>query len=117
MIREAIDQEPEVITFQVEKTIEGQRDKTQLFKKEHAGNYTKVDRAAKRKYQKMLPNHLCIWRRDLIKTAFPPNMKSEDLKWADKMDQFYSKEGQHHIDQVLYYYQFSRKTTETQQRR
>ena len=39
-ILEAIKTSPEVITFQVSVSRDGQHTKTQIFKREHAGNYT-----------------------------------------------------------------------------
>ena len=115
-ILEAIDHNPEVITFLVDKHRNGTHEKFQRFDIDYQQNYTTVDRAAKRRYQNMVPNHLCVWRKDIIKEAFPPHKKTEDLKWADKQTQHYTKEGQYHINEVLYYYMFDNRTTETQNR-
>ena len=106
---------PEVITYLVDKQRNGQHEKFQRFNKEYGMNYTV--RAAKRRYQNMLPNHLCVWRKDIVREAFPPNTKSEDLKWAARQEPHYTKEGQHHIDKVLYFYRFDTSKTETQHRR
>ena len=115
-ILEAIEHQPNVITFKVDKIRNGQHEKIQLFNKAHGDmNYTV--RAGDTRIQKMLPNHLCVWRKDIISEAFPPNKKGEDLKWAARMEQHYQEHEQYHIDEVLYYYNFDQSTTETQHRR
>ena len=64
----------------------------------------------------MLPNHLCVWRKDAIKERFPDKSLSEDHKWAEKMAFHYQSSDQFHIDKVLYYYLFDPNKTETQRK-
>ena len=104
-----------MITFLVDKGYNGTHEKFQNFSRAYAGNYTFKNRAARRKEQRMLPNHLCVWRRDLIKEGFPPEKnKGEDLRWADRMYKHYTTE--HRIDKVLYHYEYQTGVSETQTR-
>lgn len=108
-IMEAIKEVPEVITFQVEKFFNGQQDRTQKFSREYGRNHRSPDK----KFNLMLPNHLCVWRKDVIKERFPHKNLAEDHQWAEMMLPHYSNE--FHIDEVLYTYNFDKSVTETQQ--
>lgn len=109
-IMDAIKQTPEVICFQVDKLFNGQKDRIQKFSKSYGRNHRSPDK----KYNLMLPNHLCVWRKDIIKEQFPLINLGEDWRWAEKM--VYHYENEHQIDKILYTYNFSKETTETQQR-
>lgn len=107
-IFEGIDRNPEVITFQVAKLFNGLPDRTQKFNKDYGKNHRSPDK----KFNLMLPNHLCVWRRDVIKEKFPNSSLGEDWKWAELMVPHYTDE--YHIEKILYTYDFNKETTETQ---
>lgn len=109
-IIEATKHNPEVICFQVDKLFNGQKDRIQKFSKSYGRNHRSPDKL----FNLMLPNHLCVWRRDVVKELFPDINLSEDYKWAEAMNQHYNNE--HHIDKILYTYNFSKEKTETQVR-
>lgn len=109
-ILEAIDHNPQVICFQVEKFYNGDRDRIHRFSRAYGRNHRDADRA----YNNYLPNHLCVWRKDLIKEKFPDKNLGEDHLWADLMTKHYDTELQ--INKILYVYQFDKSVTETQQR-
>lgn len=63
-----------------------------------------------------LPNHLCVWKRELTKrTQFPNQSFGEDGAWARKMNRWIRST--HRINKVLYHYLFTHQGTRTQQHR
>jgi hypothetical protein len=67
------------------------------------------DRPAK--IHHLMPNHLCAWRRDIIKEPFPEINKREDHLWAEKMIKHIDTVN--HIDDYLYHYFYSKKNSLT----
>lgn len=62
-----------------------------------------------------LPNHLMAVKRELaIKAGFPELGRGEDSEYAKRLRPFLETE--HQIERVLYHYEFSSVTTETQRR-
>lgn len=102
-----IPQDPEVITFDVMRYIDGKEDKPQRFSKD----YSRIRLAPDMSFYKMPPNHLCVWKRGVIKEEFPKKSLSEDHVWAENMLKHYTN--QVNIDKVLYYYDYSKKWSET----
>lgn len=109
-ILEAIKLSPEVITFYVEKWFNENKDRPQRFSKTYGRNHREPDKS----FNNMLPNHLCVWRRDVVKERFPDKNLGEDHIFADLMTQHYTVE--HHLNKYLYTYQFNKNITETQKR-
>jgi glycosyltransferase involved in cell wall biosynthesis len=100
----------DVITYQVNKLFNGVPDRIQRFSRDYGLNHRSPDK----KYNNYLPNHLCVWKRSVIKERFPDISLGEDHQWAQLMIPHYKTEG--HIDKILYTYHFSKDTTETQER-
>ncbi len=100
----------DVITYQVQKYFNGAVDRIQRFSREYGLNHRSPDKV----YNNYLPNHLCVWKRSVIKSHFPHISLSEDHQWAQLMLPHYKSEG--HIDKILYFYHFNKETTETQNR-
>lgn len=98
----------EVITFLLEKYFNGQKDRTQKFSRAYWKNHRSPDK----QFNLMLPNHLCVWKKSVIKEKFPDISLGEDWRWAELMTQHYSNEC--NIDKVLYIYDFWKDKTETQ---
>ena len=105
---EAIEMNPEVITFNVEKTTDG---KDKKLHKYYLNNGRSCYLSPDRSHYKMLPNHLCAWRKDVISKDFPNKSLSEDHNWAESMSGTYSHVV--NIDKTLYYYEYSKQYSET----
>lgn len=103
----AAEHDPEVITFNYEKYTDGQYPRLHTY---HKDNARSIYRAPDGSY-KMLPNHLCIWRKDVIKELFAAKNLHEDHLWAEAMTKHYSTI--YNIDKVLYYYNYSKAISET----
>ena len=107
-ILEAIESEPDVITFNFEKTSNGTNRKLHKYYKDNGrAIYLSPDRT----HYKMLPNHLSVWKRDVINKDFPNKSVSEDHNWAESMVGSY--ENVYNIDEVLYYYEYNKTKSET----
>ena len=65
-ILEAIEENPEVITFKVKKFSNGKHEKEYHYYM----NNGPVRIAPDRTHYKMNPNHLCVWRKDIIKESY-----------------------------------------------
>ena len=107
-ILDAMNDNPEVITIQVKKFFNGEKDRPQRFSKSYGRSHREPDKS----FTNMLPNHLCVWRKDVIKESFPPKSLGEDHIWADLMTKHYNHEI--NINEILYTYQFDKSKTETQ---
>lgn len=119
-ILEAIEHEPEVITFRVAQFRDGEPQKEQRF---YLHNGPQRISQPDRTHYKMFPNHLCVWRRDIVFTQardgykmiirepFPHKNRSEDHEWAQAQEIHYSSI--YEIPEVLYTYRFDRTLTET----
>jgi glycosyltransferase involved in cell wall biosynthesis len=65
------------------------------------------------KYWKvMLPDHLCIWKKDFIKESFPDKQLGEDHAWANEMMKHYNDSDIHEINEYLYHYEYNRDLSE-----
>lgn len=107
-ILEAIKTTPDVITFNWIQYTNGKEEIPYTFKKTERGYRTEIN-GQKRKVYPI--NHLCVWRKEIIKERFPHINLSEDWKWAKKMLPHYNKI--HHIDKILYTYNFNTELSET----
>ncbi len=107
-ILEAIEQNPEVITFRVQQTGEDAREHRYYLN--NGGLGPRVSQPDRTHY-KLSPNHLCVWRKDVVKEDFPLKNKSEDHEWAQMQEVHYSSI--HEIPEILYYYRFDKQLTET----
>lgn len=107
-IFKVIEQQPDVITFNYIKTINGNNDKLHKYYK---NNGRAIYMSPDKSHYKMLPNHLCVWRKEKIVHDFPDRNLSEDHQWAELMDGHYNSVI--NIDKVLYYYNYSKEKSET----
>lgn len=98
----------DVITFRSEVSLDGSEPKLCLF-----SNALDSDRDSEDCYYR-LPNHLCAVKTYLAKEAgFPSNKQmGEDAEYSKRLKGLLRDE--HHIGKVLYYYDYSTITTETQ---
>jgi len=65
-----------------------------------------------KEWKVMLPDHLCIWKKDIIKERFPNKQLGEDHDFAQLMTKHYTKEDEFEINECLYFYDYNRSTTE-----
>lgn len=106
----ATESDADVITFLVDVSMNGRR----------AGvcRYSirfDCDRNTPQRFER-LPNHICAVKRELAqRVTFPAVLCGEDAGYAKKLAPLLNSE--HHIPEVLYHYDFSELTTETQGRR
>jgi glycosyltransferase involved in cell wall biosynthesis len=108
-VLDGIDSGADVITFLASVTLNGGRARLCRFSKDIAR-----DCRTPREYRR-LPNHLCCVRRELaLKAPFPLVTCGEDVAYSRQLKRHLRS--QHHIERVLYYYDYSDATTETQQR-
>jgi glycosyltransferase involved in cell wall biosynthesis len=106
-ILKAIEQTPEVITFNVKKFDKGVFLNERRFYLNNGPDRIAPDRS----HYKMLPNHLCVWRKDIIQKLFMDKNLGEDYIWAADMVPYYSST--HNIDKILYYYMSDKDKSET----
>ena len=109
-ILKAIGGEPEVIVFRVQKYRNGVKDKEQRFTNKTHRVYLVPDKS----HYIMPPNHLCAWRRDVIKEEFPNKSLSEDHVWSESMMKHY--QDIFYIDEILYHYYYDTSLSETHAR-
>lgn len=86
------------------------------FRREWGKNFNFRETDKNENYGKMvharLPNHLCIWKRDIaLRVKFPGKNKGEDHKWAE--DQMLLGYDYIELKDKLYHYDFNRELTET----
>lgn len=111
-ILEAIEENPtkKVFTFWGEQTDNGNPTQDFRYDKRFGRNHkTKIDGV---RWKVMVPDHLCIWRKDIVKETFPNKQLGEDHEWAQKMMRHYLEEDQFHIQKYLYHYLYNRSLTE-----
>lgn len=98
----------DVITFKAEVTINGQSSKICTYTKDIAADYNTPDAYFR------LPNHICAVKREIgMQISFPNIKYGEDAAYSKLLKPLLKTE--HHIDRVLYYYDFNEQTTETQE--
>ena len=107
-IMEAIEHNPDVITFDYLKTNNGRGEKLHKYYK---NNYKGIYLAPDLSHYKLLPNHLSVWKKDIVCHDFPDKSVMEDHEWAESMNGHYKNV--YNIEQVLYYYNYSKLTSET----
>lgn len=95
------------ITFNASVSINGKPSKICRY----STRYTK-DENTDTEYHR-LPNHITAVKRDIaLRSPFPSKQKGEDSDYAVMLRPLLKTE--HHIDRVLYYYDYNTETTETQ---
>lgn len=109
-ITEAILLNPEVITFNFQKYENGVKKKLCKYYMNAGRPYLSPDKT----HYKLAANHLCVWRRDILKEPFPDISLGEDHNWSESMSFHYS--AIHNIDEVLYYYYYDTNLSETHKR-
>lgn len=104
---EATASNADAILFWVSVTINGGLPKMTYFSKDVKADYDTVDGYYR------IPNHVsCIKRSVSLKAAFPNIIYQEDVGYSKML--LPNLKTEHLIDKVLYYYDFSAETTETQ---
>jgi glycosyltransferase involved in cell wall biosynthesis len=101
---------PACISFKVQMYINETPSKQQRFFKDVRIPY--LDPTLK--FYKLPPNHLCAWRRDVVKEQFQDISLSEDHRWAEAQLMHYKDF--HNIDEVLYHYYYNQNESETHKR-
>jgi len=102
---------PDVIAFHVQRYQNGKVHK--LMKYDGVTHRPRL--ATHGTHYKLCCNHLCVWRKSIIKVRFPNKSLGEDHDWAMDMMAHYNT--YHQIDKVLYHYRYDSKTSETHKRR
>lgn len=107
----AMESKPDVIAFHVQRFLNGEKQKVMIY-----DNVTLRPRMAPNAtHYKLCCNHLCVWRKSIIKVRFPDKSLGEDHDWA--MDMINHYKTFHTIDKVLYNYYYSTTESETHRRR
>ena len=102
------DSDADVITFLVSVSLNGDPAKICRYSKDFT-----ADRNTETGYER-LPNHICAVKRELaLKASFPNVAHGEDSAYSKLLLPHLGTE--HFIDRVLYHYDYSSETTETQQ--
>lgn len=97
----------DAIVFQAEVSLNGEPPKLCYYSKEVRRDYNTNDAYYR------IPNHLCCIKRAVsLKSSFPNILYGEDAGYGKVLLPFIKTE--HKIDAVLYYYDYSSATTETQ---
>jgi glycosyltransferase involved in cell wall biosynthesis len=115
---EAIEHNPDVITFRVHEEYNGDHIRYQYFEK--IGRRV-LDPTLRKKVGMpvitMPPNHLCCWKRKkALSIPFPDKSKGEDHVWAENMLLHNQDLDIHEIGEVLYYYRYKTSVSRTQTR-
>jgi hypothetical protein len=106
-VLDATTSDADVITFLASVTLNGGPPKICRFSKDHADDYETPEEYGR------LPNHICCIRKELAaKVSFPHVARGEDAGFSKLLHPHLHS--QHHIDRVLYFYDYSDETTETQ---
>ncbi|QGF20270.1 glycosyltransferase [Gordonia phage Sixama] len=106
----AIEEKPDVITFLAAVSLNGGAPKICRYWKDYPCDYN-----TDTEYHR-LPNHICAVRRELaLKISFPNIVYGEDSAYSKLLKPYLKTEC--HIDEVLYFYDYSDETTETQMHR
>lgn len=95
------------IVFQAQVSLNGEPPKICYYSKDVKQDYNRPD-----SYHR-IPNHICCIKRSVsLKSSFPNVLYGEDAGYGKVLLPFLKTE--HKIDKVLYYYDYSSATTETQ---
>ena len=112
ILLEAIKKNPgkKVITFKGEQTTDGKKDLDFKYSVNYGRNFKKnIDG---KRWKVMLPDHLCLWKRETIKERFEHKNLAEDHSWAKAMAMTYTDKDEVNLDEYLYFYDYNRETTE-----
>ena len=111
-ILEAIESNPDktVITFKGEQTTDGKRDLDFKYSVSYGRNFKKDEDG--KKWKVMLPDHLCVWRKEKISESFQHKNIGEDHSWAKAMALTYTDKDEVNLNDYLYFYDYNRETTE-----
>ena len=100
-----------VIHFKGRQTTDGRTDAPFKYGRRYGRNFKKTEDGTR--WKVMLPDHLCVWRRDMMELEdFPHKQLGEDHDWARAMTLHYEDSDELFIDEYLYFYHFSRQETE-----
>lgn len=103
----ATESDADSIVFQAEVSLNGEPPKICYYSKDHRRDYNHKDGYYR------IPNHICCVKRDVsLKSTFPNILYGEDAGYGKVLLPHLKTE--HKIDKVLYYYDYSSETTETQ---
>jgi hypothetical protein len=105
-----VEKSPEVISFGVQKYKNGILEKEQRFSPKYPIPYLDPSK----KHYNMCPNHLSVWKRDVLEEDFPDKSLGEDHIWAQSMIPHYNHWV--NIDKLLYHYYYSSSESETHRR-
>ncbi|MFY0655009.1 MAG: glycosyltransferase family 2 protein [Cyclobacteriaceae bacterium] len=100
-----------VITFQGEQTTDGKRDLDFKYSVRYGRNLKIKDINGKR-WKVMLPDHLCVWKKESITKRFEHKNLAEDHSWARAMETTYEAKDEVNLNDYLYFYDYNRETTE-----
>lgn len=109
-ILEAIKAGKKVITFLGKQTDNGVPTCDFMYGIEYGRNHK--TRINGKEWKVMLPDHLCVWRRDIVTESFPDKQLGEDHEWARRMTKNYNETDQLRINEYLYHYNYNRNTTQ-----
>jgi glycosyltransferase involved in cell wall biosynthesis len=99
----------DIITFEVEVSLNGKEPKPCYYDMRYKADYNLPD-----SYHR-LPNHIMAVKRELaLATKYQDILKGEDADYSKRLAPLLKT--QHIIEKVLYYYDYSDVTTETQQK-
>ncbi len=97
----------DAIVFKAEVSLNGEPSKICEYSKDFKANYNNHG------VYYRLPNHICCIKREVsLKSSFPNLLYGEDSGYSKVLLPFIKTE--HKIDKILYYYDYSSETTETQ---
>jgi hypothetical protein len=110
------DPPPGLITFDLLRTDRQQR---WIFRLQYGDRTVIRDGAGRREFNViwMVPNHLCAWPRDVARRVpWLPIWYCDDVAWYTIAHAAGLARAEHHIPEVLYYYDFTWSTTANQRR-
>ncbi len=109
----AIDEHPDktVICFHGNQTTDGKPDLPFQYNMNYGRNHKKM--IGDRRWKVMLPDHLCVWRKDKVVTRFPNKSLGEDHDWARNQAMTYAEEDQVLLTETLYHYDYDKNRTES----
>lgn len=104
---EATEHNTDVITFKASVSINGEEPKDCIYSSKIQADYN-----TENEYYR-LPNHICAFKRLIaLQYPFPDILYGEDSGFSKSVKNRIERE--HHIDRILYYYDYNQSTTETQ---
>ena len=99
-----------VITFWGTQSTNGHKDAPFRYGRHFGRNFKKeIDGI---RWKVMLPDHLCVWRKEIIKERFPLKNLAEDHDWARAMVNHYDDNDQFEIQKYLYHYEYNKDVSE-----